>query len=70
MDAKSEEVESIAQSAKVISMLHKNLNLYLNDIQFEKEKFLPIDIASLDAFDDELSHKTDEVKPDFDQKDH
>ena len=39
MDAKSEEVESIAQSAKVISMLHKNLNLYLNDIHFEKEKF-------------------------------
>lgn len=37
----------------------------LSDI--EKEEFLPIDIASLDAFDDELSHKTDAVKPDFER---
>ncbi len=37
----------------------------LSDI--EKEEFLPIDIASLDSFDDELSHKTDEVKPDLER---
>ncbi len=37
----------------------------LSDI--EKEDFLPIDIAALDAFDDELSHKTDAVKPDFER---
>lgn len=37
----------------------------LSDI--EKEEFLPIDIASLDAFDDELSHKTDAVKPNFER---
>ncbi len=39
MDAKSEEVESISQSAKTISMLHKNLDSYLKEIKFEKEKF-------------------------------
>lgn len=37
----------------------------LSDI--EKEEFLPIDIATLDSFDDELSHKTDEVKPDLER---
>ena len=36
----NEEVESIAQSANAISMLHKNLDVYLKDMQFEKEKFL------------------------------
>jgi two-component system OmpR family sensor kinase len=39
MDAKSEEVESISKSAKTISMLHKNLDSYLKEMQFKKEKF-------------------------------
>ncbi len=39
MDAKDEEVKSIAQSANVISMLHKNLDVYLRDMQFQKDKF-------------------------------
>ncbi len=39
MDAKSEEVQSISQSAKTISMLHKNLDSYLKEKQFKKEKF-------------------------------
>lgn len=39
MMEKNEEVESIAQSANAISMLHKNLDVYLKDMQFEKEKF-------------------------------
>jgi len=36
---KNEEVESIAQSANAIAMLHKNLDVYLKDSIFEKEKF-------------------------------
>jgi len=36
---KNEEVESIAQSANAIAMLHKNLDVYLKDTLFEKEKF-------------------------------
>ncbi|MDM5272463.1 HAMP domain-containing sensor histidine kinase [Sulfurovum sp. zt1-1] len=39
MDSKDEEVESIAQSAKAISMLHKNLDSYLKDMQFQKNRF-------------------------------
>ena len=37
MMERNEEVESISQSA--IAMLHKNLDVYLKDMQFEKEKF-------------------------------
>lgn len=36
---KNEEVESIAQSANAISMLHKNLDIYLRESIFEKETF-------------------------------
>jgi signal transduction histidine kinase len=39
MMEKNEEVESIAQSANAISMLHKNLDVYLKDNIFEEEKF-------------------------------
>lgn len=39
MDAKNEEVESITNSAKTISMLHHNLDAYLKEMAFEKEKF-------------------------------
>ncbi len=39
MDSKNEEVESISKSAKAISMLHKNLDSYLKEMQFQKEKF-------------------------------
>ena len=39
MMEKNEEVESIAQSANAISMLHKNLDVYLKDMQFDKEQF-------------------------------
>ncbi len=40
MDSKDDEVKSISQSAKAISMLHKNLDSYLKEMQFKKEKFL------------------------------
>ena len=36
---KNEEVESIAQSANTIAMLHKNLDVYLKNTVFEQEKF-------------------------------
>ncbi|CAA6803042.1 MAG: Two-component system histidine kinase DccS [uncultured Sulfurovum sp.] len=36
---KNEEVESISQSVKTISMLHKNLDVYLKDSSFDKEHF-------------------------------
>ena len=36
---KNEEVESIAQSANTIAMLHKNLDVYLKEITLEQEKF-------------------------------
>ena len=39
MMQKSEEAESIAQSANAIAMLHKNLDVYLKDNIFEKEQF-------------------------------
>ncbi len=39
MDANNDEVASITQSAKTISMLHKNLDGYLKELQFQKEKF-------------------------------
>ena len=39
MMKKSEEVESIAQSANTIAMLHKNLDVYLRERQFETERF-------------------------------
>lgn len=39
MDAKNEEVESITKSTKTISMLHNNLNTYLQEAQFASEKF-------------------------------
>ncbi len=37
MPQRGEEVESIAVSAKAISMLHKNLDTYLRDMKFSKE---------------------------------
>ena len=40
MMKKSEETQSIAQSAKAIAMLHKNLDSYLKDSKFEQEKFM------------------------------
>ncbi len=39
MDKHNEEVQSVTQSANIISMLHKNLNLYLKDMHYEDEKF-------------------------------
>ncbi len=39
MMKKDEEVESIMDSTNTISMLHKNLISYLNDMEFTKEKF-------------------------------
>jgi len=39
MDAKNEEVESITKSTKTISMLHNNLNTYLQEVQLASEKF-------------------------------
>ena len=39
MDKESEEVKSITNSAKTISMLHHNLDAYLKEMAFEKEKF-------------------------------
>jgi len=39
MMEKNEEVESIAQSANTIAMLHKNLDVYLRDTKFEQERF-------------------------------
>ncbi len=39
MMERNEEVESIEQSAKAIAMLHKNLDLYLRESQFEMEQF-------------------------------
>ncbi|MCH9741185.1 MAG: HAMP domain-containing histidine kinase [Epsilonproteobacteria bacterium] len=39
MMEKNEEVESIAQSANAISMLHKNLDVYLKENVFEQEQF-------------------------------
>ena len=40
MMQKSEEVESIAQSTKAIAMLHKNLDVYLKNSKFERERFM------------------------------
>lgn len=39
LNSQTLEAKSIAQSAKTISMLHHNLDSYLKDIQFKKEKF-------------------------------
>jgi two-component system OmpR family sensor kinase len=39
MNKKDAEVASITQSAKAISMLHKNLDSYLKWIQFQKDRF-------------------------------
>jgi len=39
MMERNEEVESIEQSTKAIAMLHKNLDIYLRDSQFEMERF-------------------------------
>lgn len=39
MDTNNEEVKSITSSAKTISMLHQNLDAYLKEVTFEKEKF-------------------------------
>lgn len=39
MNSKEEGVASIAQSAKAISMLHKNLDSYLKEMQFQKNQF-------------------------------
>jgi signal transduction histidine kinase len=38
MMQRSEEVESIAQSAKTISMLHKNLEVYLKGVELQSER--------------------------------
>ncbi len=40
MMEKSEETESIEQSTKAISMLHKNLDIYLKNSKLESEKFM------------------------------
>lgn len=39
MDSQSEEVKSIARSAKTIAMLHYNLNAYLKELTFTHERF-------------------------------
>jgi len=39
VDGKSEEIESIARSAKNISMLHQNLDCYLKEVINTREKF-------------------------------
>jgi signal transduction histidine kinase len=39
MMKRDEEVESIAQSANTIAMLHKNLSIYLKDSHLQKERF-------------------------------
>ena len=39
MMERNEEVESIAQSANAIAMLHKNLDVYLRNSKFEQERF-------------------------------
>ncbi len=39
MMERNEEVESIEHSTKAIAMLHKNLDIYLKDSQFERERF-------------------------------
>ncbi len=39
VDGKSEEIESIARSAKNISMLHQNLDCYLKEVSNAKDKF-------------------------------
>ncbi len=39
MMERNEEVESIEQSTKAIAMLHKNLDVYLKESQFERERF-------------------------------
>jgi two-component system OmpR family sensor kinase len=44
MDNKNEEVASIAQSAKTISMLHKNLDGYLKEREFEIGRFRVDDV--------------------------
>jgi len=41
---KNDETKSIEHSTKAISMLHKNLDIYLRDSQLESEKFMLIDI--------------------------
>jgi two-component system OmpR family sensor kinase len=43
---KSEETESIEQSTKAISMLHKNLDIYLRNTKLEHEKFMLRDVLS------------------------
>ena len=40
MMEKSEETQSIEQSTKAISMLHKNLDIYLKNSKLESEKFM------------------------------
>jgi len=40
MMERNEEVESIEQSTNAIAMLHKNLDIYLKETKFEREKFL------------------------------
>ncbi|MEA1892217.1 MAG: HAMP domain-containing sensor histidine kinase [Campylobacterota bacterium] len=40
IDIDNEEIQSIKQSTNIISMLHKNLDLYLKDMHFQNEKFL------------------------------
>ena len=39
MMKKNEEVDSVTESTNAIAMLQKNLTSYLNDMQFQKEKF-------------------------------
>ena len=45
MMERNEEVESIEQSTNAIAMLHKNLDIYLKETKFEREKFLLNDIV-------------------------
>ncbi len=45
MPQRGEEVESIAISAKAISMLHKNLDTYLRDMKFKKEPLFIKDVV-------------------------
>jgi len=46
MDRDSEEVKSITNSAKTISMLHHNLDAYLKEMAFERERFNLKDIIN------------------------
>jgi two-component system OmpR family sensor kinase len=46
MMEKNEETQSIEQSTKAISMLHKNLDIYLKNSKLESEKFMLSDVIN------------------------